>query len=122
MGTQSCEKITSLPAALFSIARIIIKGVKGTGMYLNKNTKAIEITLKYKKHFHKNNLTLVVKVDDGFLDFVFVFVLLFMFFFVVIYIKSANSCPIKLPMATPIPPIRTPQKTFVESDFTIGFL
>lgn len=36
-----------------------------------------------------------------------------MFLVVAIYTNSANSCPIKLPIATPIPPNLTPQYTFV---------
>ena len=50
----------------------------------------------------------------GGVDFVFDFV-------AAIYIKSANSLPIKLPIATPIPPILTPQYTLLLSCFTIGF-
>lgn len=78
----------------------------------------MEMILNQRKHFHIKRLTLPMKLVDWFFDFVLVFEV----FFVAIYTKSANSCPIKLPIATPMPPMRTPQNTLLDKGFTIGFL
>lgn len=77
----------------------------------------MEIRLNQRNAFHKKRFTLLPKLVFSFLLF-----RVEVGFFDAIYTKSANSCPIKLPIATPIPPMRTPQYTLLDKDFTMGLL
>ncbi|GAA6772054.1 hypothetical protein AAGS39_28050 [Flavobacterium sp. CGRL2] len=100
---------------------MIIKGVKGTGTYLKNITDPIDSPKNHKAALIKNHFIFSPKDRFPFLgdDFGFGFAAVvffwYWFFGCCHYIKSANSVPIKLPIATPIPPKRTPQNTFSDS-------
>ena len=85
-------------------------------------TKEIEIPKNHNKAFSRNHFTLVIKLLFCFFAGVFFVDFFGVILVAIFYVKSANSVPIKLPIATPIPPSRTPQYTFSDSWETIGFL
>ena len=89
------------------MARMTIKGVNGTGTNLKSTTKNNESPMNHKKTLNRKLFTLLIKEVGSFFTGCFDF--FGVIFVAIIYSKSANSVPIKLPIATPIPPKRTPQ-------------
>lgn len=101
--TQSCFQ-TNFSSLLHCCAvRINISGVNGTGIKRKRITVKMETPKNQSpslNNFLKNH---------------------FACFTCCIYlVNSANSLPTSLPKATPIPPIRTAQKTRFDTCFTIG--